>query len=348
MSDNSNMLPSAAESECYVIAAMMHYNETILELRESCPEECFHTPGNLIVFQEIQQLQTDGMVSDLVTVMQRLNDRSRLDRAGGAAHVAGIFGMFPVRAHLESHVGILREKAALRRIIMAIRDAEFKAYQNNAATGVLAGLESFALELRGTMLASSKNELQSASEAVMATIDKIEAQMELARTTGLTGFSTGFKTLDAYTSGLKRKTLTLIGARPSVGKTALAIMLLHELCIKQGLKCLYITLEGTREQIVTRLTSQMSGISVAKINTGQQPSMILPALQSIMAAPLDIYRPTDMEFTKMEHHVAARDYDVVFIDYLQKARCGNQQLREQITQIANLAKDWGRNTISQW
>lgn len=347
MTEHIQTLPQAIQAEKTVLGTVLQKPDYLIDAIDALTPEHFHSPAHRVIWDLLVDMRRTGQAINMVSLQQRLMDAGKLDDVGGPAMVADMFSTgFDTAAtleHFESYITILCEKRCLRMILEATSSATVSCYEANPVSDITTALETFLADMRANHLRGERKELRAASDAVIEAIDAIEETMERASQSGLIGFASGFRNIDRLTAGFERKTLLLVGARPSVGKTSFGISLLHKFCVQDRLSCLYITLEGSRKQIIMRLASQVGNESVAKIKRGANPQKTMDALAVVSRAPLHVFRPTSMDMLAMEPHVSANAYDVVFIDYMQRLKFGEgnrASIREQMTDIASLAKDW--------
>ena len=212
--------PHSVEAEQGVLGSMLiSPRETIAECVEKINEEYFYVPAHRTIYEVLVDLWNAGQAIDLITFTQVLRDRNLLDSVGGAALVTNLFTFVPTAANVQYYLEFVRDKYILRQIISAATESVRRAYEEQDEVNNL--LDEVEQKIFAVGEDRFKGQMLSMKEQVMSTLESIEKLFE--NKGAITGIATGFRDLDKLTSGLHRSEMIVIAARPSMGKTALAM-----------------------------------------------------------------------------------------------------------------------------
>ena len=180
-------------------------------------EDDFYKISHRKIFHAIQDLYVRSQPVDIITVSNYLNEHKDLEAIGGAAYLAEVMNNTPTSAHIATYAKIVKEKALLRRLIHVSGEIIEKAYGESYAD-----VETFLDEVEGQIFSIGEKKtsgLVGAAELIKVSIDKL-TELSQRPLGSVVGISSGFKNLDAMTSGFQPGEITIIAARPSMGKTA--------------------------------------------------------------------------------------------------------------------------------
>src|SRR6266404_1462564 len=221
--------PHSVDAEQGVLGSMLiSPRETIAECVEKINEEYFYVPAHETIYNVLVDLWNAGQAIDLITFTQVLRDRNLLEGVGGAAFVTSLFTFVPTAANVGYYLEIVRDKYILRQIITASTESVRRAYEEQDEVGNL--LDEVEQKIFAVGEDRFKGQMLSMKDQVMEAIESIEKLYE--RKGAITGVSTGFRDLDKLTSGLHSSEMIVIAARPSMGKTALAMNIAEHAAIE--------------------------------------------------------------------------------------------------------------------
>src|SRR5256886_5530519 len=242
--------PNSVEAEQGVLGSMLiSPRDTIAECVEKINEEYFYVPAHQTIYTVLVELWNAGQAIDLITFTQVLRDRNLLESLGGAAFVTGLFTFVPTAANVQYYIDIVRDKYILRQIIAAATESVRRAYEEQDEVNNL--LDEVEQRIFAVGEDRFKGQMLSMKDQVMEAIESIEKLYE--RKGGITGISTGFVEFDRMTSGLHSSEMIVIAARPSMGKTALAMNIAEHVGINEKLPVGVFSLEMSNQQLVQRL-----------------------------------------------------------------------------------------------
>src|SRR6195256_6326170 len=224
--------PHSVEAEQGVLGSMLiSPRETIAECVEKINEEYFYVPAHQIVYVVLVELWNAGHGIDLITFTQVLRDRNVLETVGGAAFITSLFTFVPTAANVTYYLEIVRDKYILRQIIEACTESVRRSFEEQDEVHNL--LDEVEQRIFSVGEDRFKGQVLTMKDQVMEAIEAIEQLYE--RRGGITGISTGFAELDRMTNGLHESEMIVIAARPSMGKTALAMNIAEHVAINEKL-----------------------------------------------------------------------------------------------------------------
>src|SRR5438309_2951959 len=224
--------PHSVEAEQGVLGSMLiSPRDAIAECVEKINEEYFYIPAHQTIYTVLVELSNAAQAIDLITFTQILRDRNLLDVIGGPAFVTSLFTFVPTAANIEYYIEIVRDKYILRSIIAAATESVRRAYEEQDEVNNL--LDEVEQRIFAVGEDRFKCQMLTMKDQVMEAIESIEKLYE--RKGGITGISTGFVEFDRMTSGMHPAEMIVIAARPSMGKTALAMNIAEHVSINEKL-----------------------------------------------------------------------------------------------------------------
>src|SRR5438874_743926 len=267
--------PHSVEAEQGVLGSMLiSPRETIAECVEKINEEYFYVPAHRTIYNVLVDLWNTSQAIDLITFTQILRDRHLLDSVGGAAFVTSLFTFVPTAANVGYYLDIVRDKYILREIISAATESVRRAYEEQDEVNNL--LDEVEQRIFAVGEDRFKGQLLSMKDQVMDAIESIEKLYE--GTGRITGILTGFVELDRMTSGLHGSEMIVIAARPSMGKTALAMNIAEHVAINEKLPVGVFSLEMSSQQLVQRLLCSRARVNLQKVRDGFLAERDFPSL----------------------------------------------------------------------
>ena len=211
---------------------------------------------------------------DLITFTQVLRDRNLLDSVGGAAFVTNLFTFVPTAANVQYYLEIVRDKYILRQIISAATESVRRAYEEQDEVDSL--LDEVEQKIFDVGEDRFKGQMLSMKDHAMQAIETIEKLYE--RKGSITGISTGFVEFDRMTSGLHPSEMVVIAARPSMGKTALAMNIAEYVAINEKLPVGVFSLEMSSQQLVQRMLCSRARVNLQRVRDGFLGERDFPSL----------------------------------------------------------------------
>ncbi|HOV62026.1 MAG TPA: replicative DNA helicase [Candidatus Hydrogenedentes bacterium] len=344
--------PYDGEAERAVLGAMMVRADAVAAvvevLRENLPDT-FYFPAHQAIYDAILSLFRRNQPTDPVLVRQELHRMGLLEKAGGATYLAELTDAFPSSEHAEYYARIVLQKAMQRRLIAVCDRTRALAYQGQEDVDHL--LEMAEREIFSLNQQRHLNPVYWVGDLVA----DAEARFERLREnpSDLTGIPSGFKPLDRLLSGFQPSDMVVLAARPSVGKTALALNVsLNAARALPNRTVLIFSLEMAKEQLVNRLLCLAGDVDMGRLRNGFFSAVELEkvrrAAEEIRNLPIFIdetagMTPLEMR-SKARRHAAQHDLGLVVIDYLQLMHVGRQVENRQaeIAEISRFIKSMAR------
>jgi replicative DNA helicase len=295
--------------------------EIIAECVERITEEYFYVPAHQTVYTVLVELWNVGAGIDLITFTQTLRDRNLLETVGGASFVTSLYTFVPTAANITYYLEIVREKFILRQIISACTESVRRSYEEQDQVDNL--LDEVEQKIFAVGEDRFKGQMPGMKEQVMGALESIEQLWE--RRGGITGISTGFTELDRMTNGLHAAEMIVIAARPSMGKTALAMNIAEHVAITSKLPVAVFSLEMSSQQLVQRLLCSRARVNLQKVREGFLAERDFPSLTAAASklAEAQIYIDDTAGLSILELRAKARrlkaqkDIQLIVVDYLQ-------------------------------
>lgn len=337
-------MPAAIEAEQCVLASMF-LGGTLPPGTLSRGD--FYRPAHGEIFDAIESMTARGVPVDIVTLSGEMQRRGTLEAVGGTAYLMSIGDFLPSAANVAHYAQSVRDASTLRRVIETSHELIQLAGRDDAeASAVVEAAERRMLALSQT---KQRETLFSVQQVLRNGYDALEAR---ARSGGrITGLSTGLPSLDAMTCGLQRGDMSILAARPSVGKTALAVNILTHVA-QSGGRALFFSLEMSHDQVYQRMVSSVGGVSGDAVRSGMlTPGEHLRCKQAHAALwdtryTIDDERSVTASYIRSTARRAAAQFgglDLVVIDYLQliegeATRGENSNRNQQISVISRSLK----------
>jgi replicative DNA helicase len=339
--------PQDLDAERSVLGALLLKPSTLHELATSLQPEDFYRPGHAHIFEAAISLFEKNEPIDEVTVRSQLKAAGTLEAAGGTAYLASLTDSVPTAANAVHYAHIVRNRAVSRRLINAATDIVSAAYEGTGEIGqLLDQAESKIFEITASR---DQRAFVPIKEVVKDTFKLIEKRYEKKET--ITGVATGFSDFDRMTSGLQPGDLIILAARPSMGKTALALNMAQNAAIRGKLPVALFSLEMSKEQLVMRMLAAEGRIDSSKLRGGKLGDADWPRLARAAGAlaEAELYLDDSGSLTILETRAKARrlqaekGLSMIVIDYLQlmhgRAESREREISEISRGLKSLAKE---------
>jgi replicative DNA helicase len=257
-------LPHNLEAERSVLGSILLHNEAFNQAAEILDAADFFRDAHRRIFEKMVVLSERRQAIDLVTLKEELARGGEIQEVGGPVYIASLVDGVPRATNVEYYARIIKEKATLRNLIFSANKILSTAYaaEEDVAT-ILDGAEQAIFSIAEDRVREGFVSVGSLAHQSLADIERAYAEKRL-----ITGIPTGFKDLDEMLSGLQRGDLVIIAARPSMGKTSLALNIAQYVGTKTGLTVGVFSLEMSKEQLFLRLLSGEAGIDGQRLRTG--------------------------------------------------------------------------------
>ena len=257
--------PNSVEAEQSVLGAMLQDGNAVLQAAESLVPEDFYQPQHKEIFSAMIALHREQKPIDFITVDAELSRRGTLEGSGGTAYLLRLVQYVPTAVNVKAYIGIVAEKSTLRKLIKAAQEISQECYsQQNPLQETLGHAEKAIFDI--VMNRASGEALKPIKDVLYNTYANIE---ELAKLKGrISGVPSGFTALDQMLTGFHGGELIILGARPSMGKTSLAMNMAGYAALYGGKSVAVFTLEMPREQIALRLLCSDAKVNMQRVRSG--------------------------------------------------------------------------------
>jgi replicative DNA helicase len=257
-------LPNNLDAERSVLGAILLDNNALNPAIEHLRPEDFFLDQHRRVFTQMIALGEMQHAIDLVTLTEELHRRGDLEASGGAPYLASLADGMPRVSNVEHYARIVKEKAMLRNLIHTTHNIQQRAFEGeDGADAIMDNAESSIFALAEDRVRAG---LIPVKDIVRDNFERLERIFREGKS--ITGVPTGYGELDKLTSGLQPSELLILAARPSQGKTALALNLAENISIRGGLPAAIFSLEMSKESLLQRLVASVAQIDAHKFRTG--------------------------------------------------------------------------------
>jgi replicative DNA helicase len=315
-------LPANLDAEKTILGAILLDNAAHAEAAEALKADDFSLASHRRIFLRMSELIDTGRTIDIVTLSNELARYKEVESVGGVAYLASLTEGLPRRPVIEDYVRIVKDKSMLRRLMGICSAAIAKAAdQSQDAIGVLDETESQLLQVSDAGLAQGLQPLDIIVRDSFGTIDNLYKHSR-----EVTGLATGFYALDTLTSGLQKGELIIIAARPSMGKTALAINIAQNAAVQHHAVVAVFSLEMTKESLLRRMLSAQARVDQRHLQTGfidrKDQERLQGALELLVESRIFIDDSAGSSLAEMRAKARrlkqnAGGLDLVVVDYLQ-------------------------------
>jgi len=346
------MPPQNSEAEESVLGSIIIDNNALVKVADIISPDDFYLPKHRYIYEAIFDLYTKNAPIDILSLSNRLEEKKLLDEIGGVSFLTSLVNKTPTSAHIIHYANIIHQKKVLRDLIAAsYKISELGWNESEDINDVIDKAEQviFAISQKSVSqdFVALKNELTKAFER----IDQLQKGGGKLR-----GVGTGFETLDNYLSGLQKSDLIILGARPSIGKTSLAMDIARNIASKEKIPVGIFSLEMSRDQVVDRLIAAESTVDLWKIRTGRLStdgdindfSLIQDAFSRLSEAPIfidDAPSPTVMQMRTMARRLLAEtNIGLIIVDYLQliTPAFARENMVQQYSEVSRSLKSLSR------
>ncbi len=333
--------PQSVEAEEAVLGSILIDPDAIIRVAAMLKPEDFYREKHGWIYETALILHERREPIDFLTVCDELERRGQLEEVGGAAFITTLINVVPTSIHAEHYARIVERTATRRRLIEAAGQIAALAYQE--AEDVDEVVDRAEQVLFGVSERRISRELVPIKQVLSEYYDRIEY---LTRHQGeMIGIPTGFTDIDKLLGGLQRSDLVILAARPSVGKTSLALSFAHNSAKKYGQRVAFFSLEMSDEQVVQRLISAETGINAQRLRRGDieqdEWGRFIKATSDL--AETHIYIDDTPSISALELRTKARrlhaeiGIDLIVVDYLQLMR-GDFRSENRVQEISSISR----------
>ena len=318
----NSVQPHNLQAERTVLGAILLDPEAIYRVASQLSSNDFYDPVYRSVYAACKALMEQGKPVDFVTVGQQLTDDAKIQSIGGTAFLAELPADIPTASHIDQHASIVRDMAVRRSLIAAGQNIARIGYEQEAADK---GME----EAQQALLEVATAKVAEQPEAIALVAERRYDQIAQIQQTGnpdvLRRVTSGFANIDYYFNGFAPGSLTVIAARPAMGKTAFATNVALNAARQNGKRVLFFSLEMSKDELADRITAAGLGVSTWKLEKGDVTDEQITSLGEVIDGLQDFqfYIDDDHDTTlsnlrsKAIAHKLQHGLDLLVVDYLQ-------------------------------
>lgn len=336
--------PHDIEAEEAVLGALLIDGGAIFKIATFLRPEDFYREKNQWVYDACNRLYERNEAIDQVTVAHELSQQERLEAIGGAAYLSHVVSNVATSVHVEHYAQIVHRMSVMRRLISAAVQIEAIGYEAGPdIEEALSRAENVLLKLR-------RGQRPWDFVPIRELLHRYFEEAEIRPFEGEVVY-TGFRALDDLLGGLRRSDMIVLAARPSLGKTSLALSIARNAAVNQSAHVAIFSVEMSRDQLVQRLLSSEAGVDSHRLRQGKQSDAeserLIEATGILSEAPIFIDDSPALRVTEMKSKARQLDFergiDLIIVDYLQLLRGNGRENRvQEITEISRSLKELAR------
>jgi len=334
--------PQNVEAETAVLGGMLLDENAVSDVIYKLSEDSFYKSAHRKIFAAMRSLYEENKAIDVITLTDKLKTSGELDRSGGAAYITSLLNAVSSASNIDQHVAILHEKAILRNLIAISGDIAAECFDTDIDVGNLVDrVEKRVFDISQKRIDNDFVPIGSLVKDSVMTVQNLYNKKSL-----LTGLSSGYRDLDERLSGLQRSDLLVMAARPSMGKTSLALGIAENVGVVEKKPVALFSLEMSKEQLVMRMLCSLARINAHKVRRGFLGENDFPELVKaagkLSAAP--IYIDDTPGISVMELRAKARrlrlksKIELIIIDYLQLIQGTSRRSENRQQEISDISR----------
>jgi len=344
--------PHNLEAEVSVLGSLLLNKDAIIRIADFLRATDFYSPKHGLIYSAIIELYEHREPIDILSLSNKLNDQNNLENAGGESTIASLAAAVPTAGHVEHYARIVQKKATLRRLISAAANISELGFNEESEVNLVLD------EAEQSLFAVSQQHLRQSFVPMKTVLTEAFHRIDsLHKGDGnLRGLPTGLEPLDNLLSGLQRSDLVILAARPSVGKTSLALDIARHISVREKAPVGIFSIEMSKEQLADRFICAEAGVDLWKMRTGHLSSEGFPdddfsrinrAMAVLSEAPIfidDSASSNIMEIRTLARRLQS-EHGIGFlvIDYLQLLEGDSKDGRvQEVSQISRALKSLAR------
>jgi replicative DNA helicase len=337
-------LPNSSESERAILGGIILDNGLISQAIELLKPEDFYVPSHRRIFTAMTALFERGAEINPILIGEELNKESALESVGGISFITNLTYGLPHSTNIENYAKIVRGRSMLRQLIKAAQKITQEALeQEDEPEIILDHAEHEIFQLADERIRQGFTHVKPIAEQLLEKVQEMEGRAAV-----LTGLTTGFADLDQMTSGLQRNDLIIVAARPSMGKTSLALMLAENAAIHAGAVVGIFSLEMSKEALVMRMLCSQGNIDAQRFRSGflsrAEWAQIARSLGTL--ADTKIFLDDTPAISVLEMRAKARRLaaeqkrlDLIIVDYLQLMSGSAKRFESRQQEVSQISRE---------
>jgi len=343
---NLRIPPQSVDSEKAVLGSIMLRPGAIHEINDIINGDSFYASKHAQIYKIMLELSSKGEPIDILTLSHKLTERNLIDQIGGSNYLSELTNSVPASTNIKHYADIVNKKHILRKIINAGDDISELGFREDIED-VFETLDQAEKRMMGINNNAGGHAFTSLKDSLPEAWERLE---KLHESKGeLRGVPTGFHDLDQYLSGLQKSDLIILAARPSMGKTTLALDIARQAALNHGTPVVIFSLEMSTQQLVDRMLAAQSKVNAWNLRTGNlssenEFSKIRDSLDSLSKAPIFIDDMAGNSIVRMRSVCrrirAENGIGLIIVDYLQLMSTSKNydNMVNQVTEISRSLK----------
>lgn len=350
--ENLRVPPQNLEAERSVLGALMLDKDAIINVANLIRQGDFYKDDHNMIFEAMIELYEKNEPIDVLSLSNRLEEKGQIEKIGGSSYLTSLVNTVPSSANIVHYAKVVQKKSTLRKLIVAASEILELGYKEDEdVEKVLDKAEQKLFQVSQKYLKQDFVPIRSILESAFNRIDELHKGDHKLR-----GIPTGFSDLDNILAGFQKSDLVILAARPSIGKTTLALDFARQIAIKEKVSVGIFSLEMSSDQLVDRMLAAESGVDLWRLRTGRLKSgegdddfqRIGEAMGVLSEAPIyidDAGSANVMEMRTMARRLQSEhNVGVIIVDYLQlmEGRSGGDNRVNEISEISRALKQLAR------
>jgi len=344
-SSHERIPPQNLEAEQSLLGCLMIDQDSIVKIADRVQAEDFYKSAHTHIFEAVADLYNRREPIDILSVGNRLEEKGILSNVGGRAYLVELSNMVPTSSHVVHYAEIVQKKATLRRLISAAANISQIGFEEDEDVDV--SLDEAERALFQVSEKYNKNTFVHIRNVLDNAFERID---ELHRDRGkLRGVPSGYKALDELLAGFQKSDLVILAARPSCGKTSLALDIARHIGVTAHIPIAFFSLEMSKEQLVDRMICAQANVDLWKLRTGRLSERnddfprIADALGKLSEAPIFIDDSANLNImqlrTKARRLKTEHGLGMIMVDYLQLMESRNSKNSDnRVQEVAEISR----------
>lgn len=337
--------PHSLEAERGVLGSVLIDKESMIRIADILSAGDFYDPKHEQIYAAILDLFSSNTPIDLITISQNLKDKDQLKNIGGRSYLAELTEETPTASHIIQYAKIVKEKSTLRKLLMTGQEiAGFALEEGGETNSLLEKAEQSLFKVTQNLI---KDKFVSIRDILQGRFDEFAELHDAEDKDALRGVPTGFKAIDNLLSGMKAADMIVLAARPSMGKTALALNICQNVSLRDNKKVGFLSLEMSKEQLVDRMFASLLGVDSWRLHKGKLTDEEFARIGGVMdeLSKADLFIDDSVGSSVMEVRAKARrlqmenGLDLLIVDYLQLMSCeSNAWAGNRVQEIGEISR----------
>jgi len=344
MATMQKILPHNLEAEESLLGSVLVDAEAITKVIDVVKPDDFYKDSHRLIYDAMLDLFDRHEPIDILTIGNKLEERKMIDRVGGRTALVELSNSITTAANIKNYAEIIQKKATLRRLLKAATEITELGYdEEQEIDSIIDNAEQRLFDVSSNFIQKSFVAIRSVLTDAFDRIDKLHKRKGQLR-----GIPTGFIGLDNLLAGFQKSDLIILAARPSVGKTSLALDIIRHVGVKQKRVVGFFSLEMAKEQLVDRLICAEANVDLWKLRTGRLSDndddfpRIGEALSALSEAPIYIDDTPVANImslrAKTRRLKAEYGLDLIVIDYLQLMEGRTNKSDNRVNEVAEISR----------